>query len=627
MNRKNFFGILFLSLLLLCWTSCKDKKELPTPEEKSYSLTFEKLAYEVRLGWPSDIAVKSGNKSYTVTPENPDILEATAISQQNGNAPGAVKVTGKKSGETIVSVLDNIIQEEVKLQIKVTDFYLGHTVTESSHSLFTKEQRLFLVKNDNKHFYIFPEKTKDPQTLVTVGNYELTTLATKTYLTLKAYAANKQEVVTCKFDLSGTDQETLTLLAQYLSGKEIKDAVPAGVVHILKLEEEKTGKEVQLALDFNEEIPEGILNGEKIPDTPAGLFPVEDNSVPLPGSEAARFKVVLDRIDAESCLVMGDTKISDSEYQIIKDFTDELVQGITAPYQLYQKIFYWVADNIQYGFEGNDAYDVFINRKAVCEGYSNLLKVMLLSQNIPTLVVHGDIQWTSLEAHAWNYSYFDGVWYVGDATNSQLFRLNSEVDVRMYEKKYFPYFTDIVITEDENFVYGYQNGICIRKIKNVREKLTLPFSVMGYQVETIYLTDFPDGIKEFYVGSNIRNLGENAIGLRGVATTLENIFIAGNNETFESYEGSIYRKYEDIPYYIPENKTVIQLKPVETASKNIVVDHKGVVELYFGMGTKTIENFAVENCPNLKRVYIPSSVARIDENAFYRVGEIAQIRY
>lgn len=160
MNRTIFFDILFLSLLLLCWTSCKDKKELPTPEEKSYSLTFEKLAYEVRLAWPSDIAVKSGNKSYTVTPENPDILEATAISQQDDNAPGAVKVTGKKPGETIVSVLDNISQEEVKLQIKVTDFYLGHTVTESSHSWFAKEQRLFLVKNDNKHFYIFPEILK-----------------------------------------------------------------------------------------------------------------------------------------------------------------------------------------------------------------------------------------------------------------------------------------------------------------------------------------------------------------------------------------------------------------------------------------------------------------------------------
>lgn len=627
MNRIKLIGILFISLFQLSLMSCKDKEELPLQDEKN-QFSFNKSEYEVRLGLPTAITVQSGNKSYTVTVENPDLLEATTIPADNANPSGALQVTGKKTGETTLYVLDHISNEEVILKIKVTDFYLGNTVTETDLPLLAKNQRLFLVKNDNRHFYIFNEKTNASPTLLTIGNYELTTLAAKTYLTFRYYVPNTKEIYTSVFDLSETDPTSITLLNRYMSGKESQGSASFDVPHTLILEEQQTGKKVRLSLDINEAMPDGILNGMDTPDTPTGLFPIEDNSLPPEGSEAGRFKLILDMIDPESCLVMEDTKISDNEYQIIKDFTDELVKGITDPFKLYQKIFYWITDNIQYDSGSNDAYDVFINRKAVCEGYSNLLKVMLISQNIPTIIVHGDITSTTTPvAHAWNYSYLDGTWCAGDATNSALYRLNSDIDIGLYDKRYYPYLTDILISQDENFEYGYHKGISIRKIKNIRKKLTIPFSAMGYQIETIYLTDFPDGIQEFYIGSNIRNFGENAIGLKVAANTLENIFIAQNNATFESYEGSIYRKSEDIPYYIPGNKRIIQLKPVETVSKNIIVGHNRVEEIYFGVGTKTIENFAVENCPNLKTVFIPSSVTRIDENAFFQVGTITQIRY
>ena len=58
--------------------------------------------------------------------------------------------------------------------------------------------------------------------------------------------------------------------------------------------------------------------------------------------------------------------------------------------------------------------------------------------------------------------------------------------------------------------------------------------------------------------------------------------------------------------------------------KNTIYNHYGVEEIYFPKGTKRIESYAIENCPKLKRVYVPTD-AVVDEQALYKTPENVEI--
>ena len=351
-------------------------------------------------------------------------------------------------------------------------------------------------------------------------------------------------------------------------------------------------------------------------------FPVEDDSRLLSGSDAAKFKVILEKTD-HSFIGMETTRISDAEYQEIKAFTDELVRT-SGQGNVYLTLFDWVHKNIKYDYSDNDPYPVFKNRKGVCQGYANLLKVMCLTQGIPSLVVLGDLK--GVGAHAWNYSYAYGKWTVGDPTNGGNFAMD---DLASYENRLVPRVTDITIYEDEGFSYGYSYGINVKAIKVNREEITIPFGVMGYQIEMLNpQMVLPQGIRDIYIGSNIRNFGlYGGDMLDRNAPLLQNVFVVKNNPELEDYEGIVYRKQEELPCLIPAGREVIKFKAVRVIPKNVLYGHQTVKEIWFGEGTEKIENSAIENCPQLQKIYVPNSVTQIAENAFLNVSNAQVIRY
>lgn len=361
---------------------------------------------------------------------------------------------------------------------------------------------------------------------------------------------------------------------------------------------------------------------EQKPDNTLTHFPVEDDSRLLSGSDAAKFKVILEKTD-HSFIGMETTRISDTEYQEIKAFTDELVRT-SGQGNVYLTVFDWIRKNIKYDYSDNDPYPVFKNRKGVCQGYANLLKVMLLSQGIPSLVVLGDLG--EVGAHAWNYSYAYGKWTVGDPTNGGNFGMD---DLASYENWLVPHVTDITVYEDDNFTYGYSYGINVKAVKINPEKLTIPFGVLGYQIGMLNpQVILPQGIKDIYIGSNIRNFGLFGGGmLDRNAPLLQNVFVAENNPELEDYEGIVYRKQEEFPCLIPAGREVIKFKAVRVIPKNALYGHQTVKEIWFGAGTEKIENSAIEACPELEKIYVPNSVTQIAENAFYNVNNAQVIRY
>lgn len=60
------------------------------------------------------------------------------------------------------------------------------------------------------------------------------------------------------------------------------------------------------------------------------------------------------------------------------------------------------------------------------------------------------------------------------------------------------------------------------------------------------------------------------------------------------------------------------LRPQEVIEKNHVFDHSGIEEIVIANGTKRLEAWAVEKCPNLKVAVVPMDT-ELDEEAFVDV--------
>ncbi len=355
-------------------------------------------------------------------------------------------------------------------------------------------------------------------------------------------------------------------------------------------------------------------------------FPEDDGSPVVPGNtlpeNVAR---LLQNVNAEEATdTLGRANITPEQYAEIKAFTDELVKGTTTQHEAFLKCYEWVSKNVKYELSNNDPYAVFINRKAVCQGYANLLFIMLHSQGIPACVANGFH--STIGGHAWNYACCDGMWYVADPTNPW--------DGGPWGYKTLQYShlivmsLDIVLYKEQGCWFDFNGGnfnIC--RVVEGKSSFTVPFSAAGYQVASFNPTvPLPSSIKEVYIGKNIKSLGESPVGLSVNAPNLEYVNIDPDNATFASYMGVVYRRNgSDLDLlYIPAAMKCLELMPMETIYKNTVYFHDGVEVLIVAPGTKKIENWGIERCPNLKIAYVPEDV-EIATNAFADVHPDFQI--
>lgn len=345
------------------------------------------------------------------------------------------------------------------------------------------------------------------------------------------------------------------------------------------------------------------------------LFAQDDGSVRLSGSQAEQVKTLLDRIDPNVALAMGETRITDEQYREIKEFTDKNLAVPNDPVKTFHNIFTWIVNNISYDYADNDPYPVFIYRKGVCQGYANLLKVMCISQGIPTIIANGYI---SYMAHAWNYVYLNGEWKVSDPTNSDC--CNNSLE---------PESLDIIFHENDQFVYNYEFGhLNIKQVKTSDSFLVIPFGVSGIQITSFNpVFDLPSPITEISLGRNIETLGEDYlfIGLKRYGQNIRKVMVDKENTELEEYGNIIYKKKTEIPYYIPLAVERIEMKAIEVVDKNFITNIPGLVEIVFAKGTKRINSYAVDYCAKLKKAYVPHDIEIIAEDAFTNVSEHLEI--
>lgn len=359
-------------------------------------------------------------------------------------------------------------------------------------------------------------------------------------------------------------------------------------------------------------------------------FPEDDGSLSLssysPNEKVAR---LLNEVNDAYAVTdtLGRANITPEQYAEIKAFADDLVKGCTTQKDAFMACYNWVSRNIQYDYSDNDPYAVFINRKGICQGYANLLFIMLHSQGIPSMVCNGQITQVAWGGHAWNYVCVDGKWMVADPTNPGV---GGPWGYRLYSSfsHLVPLSLDILLYRENGCWFDYNEGnLNVCNITSNDAEFTVPFSVNGYQVSSLSPTvPISPSIKKLYIGKNIVSLGENQMGLQNNAPNVEYVEVDPANAAFASYLGVVYRKNgSDFQLtYIPDAMQCVELMPMETMYKNTIYRHDGVEVLIVAPGTKKIEPWGVENCPNLKVAYIPNDT-EVAENAFTGVHPDFQI--
>ena len=344
---------------------------------------------------------------------------------------------------------------------------------------------------------------------------------------------------------------------------------------------------------------------------PSASFAKDDGST-IYDSPTKLVADLLTKAGPEIIKGLGYITITEKEYQEIKEFTDQLVKGVKKPFDIYSTIFKWVTTNVEYtNGVNNDPYPVFKNLQGVCQGYANLLSVMLHSQKIYAFIANGILN--PVGGHAWNYVYIDQ-WYVSDPTNNGHFLMSNPSSYTHL----VPLQLDVNLFEDEQFVFNFYEGhLNIRVVKESGKQLIVPFSTNGFQVTSFNPdTELPSNIEEIYIGKNIQTLGESLIGLDIHAPSVKYAFVDTSNQKMESYGQVVYRNA--FTYYVPAAATIIQFKDYDTLGKNILKGHNKVETVVIQAGTKKLEAYAFEDCPNLQKAYIPKETI-VDNNAFYGV--------
>lgn len=370
--------------------------------------------------------------------------------------------------------------------------------------------------------------------------------------------------------------------------------------------------------------PATLTYSESGPSLKAG-FPEDDGSKALTGKPQSMFKRLVKAMDPQRAMGRDMLEITDEQFAEIKAQADEICASCNTPVAKITALTKWVKQNVKYKETDNNAYAVLKSRQGVCQGYSNLLHAMLLSQELPCIGVNGYyVQWADAPiefnpAHAWVYACDGKSWYVCDPTNSET---KWAIDATTYTHLQ-PAMCDCLLYEDDNFKYNfYDMAFNICHVKRGESDLVLPFSALGYQVASFNPdAAIPTSIRYIYFGKNITSIGKpnTIVGLSAYRSFDEMCYVDPENPALGSANGVIYKKENGkltSILYIPSMMTSIELLPMEKVEKNTILGQKGVEQIVFVQGTKVIESYAIEDCPNLRTVYIPEGCT-LEKEAIY----------
>ena len=205
-------------------------------EQRTFDFILQTKTMEAPLNGQSYLPIVSGNSDYSIKIENSDIATADFIGGGSLNF-GTIVISGKKKGETTLSITDKLTGTVEEVKLKVTDFYLPLVVSNSNHPALLQNMRFYLVNNEKKDAFFFLEKG-GKLALQQKGSYEFLSEeegGTKIPYLILHYASDEEghfadsagHSVTHKFDLRGSNGQVYELFRVAFGVNWGSDPVPA----------------------------------------------------------------------------------------------------------------------------------------------------------------------------------------------------------------------------------------------------------------------------------------------------------------------------------------------------------------------------------------------------------------
>ncbi len=148
------------------------------------------------------------------------------------------------------------------------------------------------------------------------------------------------------------------------------------------------------------------------------------------------------------------------KFKTVNEIAAVLTEDLTTEQEKFRAIFRWITDNIEYNKSAQnvtDATKIVRKNKAVCQGFSNLLKEMCNTVNIPCEVIAGytktevkDINKSLKKTdHAWNSVQLYGTWYLVDVTwATSKYNVVTHKYVKEFDAHYF-------LTDPKKFILDH----------------------------------------------------------------------------------------------------------------------------------------------------------------------------
>lgn len=197
------------------------------------------------------------------------------------------------------------------------------------------------------------------------------------------------------------------------------------------------------------------------------------------------------------------------KYKTVSTVAELLIQDLSTDHEKFRTIFRWITDNIEYNKTAmgvSDADKVVRKNRAVCMGFSSLLKEMCNVANIPCEIITG---YTKTEVsdinrklkktdHAWNCVKLYGKWYLVDVTWATS-KLN--LATHKFQKDFDEYY---YLTPPEKFILDHfpappskqqadaviKEGVYRGKLKYYFQFLEKPVKEKAFSSSPVYYPDF-----------------------------------------------------------------------------------------------------------------------------------------
>lgn len=266
----------FISLILLCACTEKEGSD-PVPP-----LRLEQNYYEVMSHGNRIIPLTSGSDRISATVGNEAVLRADCYVDE-GQPYARVVLHGLQTGNTTLTLTDEVTGVTQTAEVKVTDAYLAYHIDESNHPALQTGITVYLINNEARDCYFFfldrPNGTLNPAP-VAQGSYTFRAqqetdsegggTAPNPYLSL-AYPTDDDGCLAdgtpatghdFRIDLDGTSADVLSIVETVLGvdWQALIDQDAAGTRDVM------TVYNLQLSVPGTDDIIYGRIDSQQIPE-------------------------------------------------------------------------------------------------------------------------------------------------------------------------------------------------------------------------------------------------------------------------------------------------------------------------------------------------------------------------